>query len=97
MKVIIETVNFKRGLVTYEIDCYNYVWLEIFYYIEVEPEEILVIILSFYMAIGVRYVDSLLERNMVRILLKHITSIILCRALITMRVINLLCVRIIIA
>ena len=41
MKVIIEDVNFKRGLVTYEIDCYNYIWLEIFYYVEVEPEEII--------------------------------------------------------
>ena len=24
---------------TYEIDCYNYRWLEIFDYVEVEPEE----------------------------------------------------------
>lgn len=29
MRAIVEKVNFKRGLVTYEIDGYDYGWLEI--------------------------------------------------------------------
>ena len=42
MRAIVEKVNFKRGLVTYEIDGYDYGWLEILDSVEVEPEEIIV-------------------------------------------------------
>lgn len=41
MRAIVEKVNFKRGLVTYEIDGYDYGWLEILDSVEVEPEEII--------------------------------------------------------
>lgn len=41
MRAIVEKVNFKRGLVTYEINGYDYGWLEILDSVEVEPEEII--------------------------------------------------------
>ena len=40
MKAIVQKVNYKRGFVAYEIEGYDYGWLEILDSVEVEPEEI---------------------------------------------------------
>ena len=39
MKAIVQKVNYKRGFVAYEIEGYDYGWLEILDSVEVEPEE----------------------------------------------------------
>ena len=38
MKAIVQKVNYKRGFVAYEIEGYDYGWLEILDSVEVEPE-----------------------------------------------------------
>ena len=39
MKAIVQKINSKRGFVAYEIEGYDYGWLEILDSVEVEPEE----------------------------------------------------------
>ncbi|MGN0384452.1 MAG: hypothetical protein ACI4EX_01055 [Lachnospiraceae bacterium] len=39
MRAIVQKVNYRRGFVTYEIDGYDYGWLEILDSVELEPEE----------------------------------------------------------
>lgn len=39
MKAIVQKVNYKRCFVAYEIEGYDYGWLEILDSVEVEPEE----------------------------------------------------------
>mgnify|MGYP004587201695 CR=1 FL=1 len=39
MKAIVQKVKYKRGFVAYEIEGYDYGWLEILDSVEVEPEE----------------------------------------------------------
>ena len=41
MRAIVDKINYKRGFVAYEIDGYDYGWLEILDSVELEPEEII--------------------------------------------------------